>query len=74
MSRLKEKYNKEVLPVLIKELSLKNSMAAPRIKKIVVNAGIGLVARNKELMEAVIKDLAAITGQKPSIRPPASER
>ena len=69
MSRLKEKYNKEVLPVLIKELSLKNSMAAPRIKKIVVNAGIGVVARNKELMEAVIKDLATITGQKPSIRP-----
>lgn len=69
MSRLKEKYEKEILPVLLKEFRLKNRMAAPRMKKIVVNAGIGLVARNKELMEAVGKDIAAITGQKPSIRP-----
>ena len=69
MSRLKEKYEKEILPGLLKEFGLKNRMAVPRMKKIVINAGIGLVARNKELMEAVGKDIAAITGQKPSIRP-----
>lgn len=69
MNRLKEKYEKEILPVLLKEFGLKNRMAAPRIEKIVVNAGIGLVARSKELMEAVGKDIAVITGQKPSIRP-----
>ena len=69
MSRFKEKYEKEVMPILLEEFGLRNLMAIPRIKKIVVNAGIGLVARNKELMEAVGRDIAAITGQKPSIRP-----
>lgn len=68
MSRLKEEYEKVVLPALQKELGLKNHMATPRLEKIVVNAGVGLVAKNKELMEALSKDIAAITGQKPSIR------
>lgn len=68
MSRLKEKYETEALPALLKELGLKNRMAAPKLEKIVVNAGVGLVARNKELMEALSKDIATITGQKPSVR------
>jgi len=66
---LEEKYQKEVAPKLKKELGLTNLLATPRIEKIVVNVGIGDLSKEKGLREQAIKDLAAITGQKPSIRP-----
>lgn len=67
-SRLQEKYEKEVAPQLIKEFGIKNKMAVPKIVKVVVNIGVGSVIKNKELVESLKKDLALVTGQRPSVR------
>jgi large subunit ribosomal protein L5 len=66
--RLEEKYEKEVVPALAKEFSIKNKLAIPRLIKVVVNVGIGEIAKNKESMELAKKDLAQITGQFPAVR------
>lgn len=68
MMRLREKYIEEVVPTLSKEFGIENKMAVPKITKVVVNLGVGNVARNKETLEALISDLARITGQAPQIR------
>lgn len=68
MNRFQEKYIKEVVPKLKEELGIKNVMAVPKITKVVINMGIGTAAKNKEQKEALIRDLAAITGQVPNIR------
>ncbi|MBI5778706.1 MAG: 50S ribosomal protein L5 [Planctomycetes bacterium] len=65
MNRLFEKYKNEVVPMLINEVPHKNKMAVPRLEKIVVNMGVGKVIEEKDRLEAVAKDLAIITGQKP---------
>lgn len=67
-SRLFEKYVKEVAPKLKEEFSIENAMAIPKIEKVVVNMGVGEMIKNKELGPTLSKDLAAITGQKPSTR------
>lgn len=67
-SRLKDKYQKEVAPELIRELSIKNKMATPKVTKVVVNMGIGEIGRSKELKESLTKDLATITGQVPGVK------
>ena len=67
-SRLKTKYNKEVVPELAKEFDIKNKMAVPKVEKVVVNMGAGEMIKNKELGQSLSRDLAAITGQKPSTR------
>lgn len=67
-SRLREKYEEEIVPQLAKELGTKNSLAIPKITKIVVNMGIGAASKNKELLNQARGDLAAITGQMPSVR------
>jgi large subunit ribosomal protein L5 len=66
--RLKLKYEKEVLPQMKKEFGIKNSLAVPRIEKIVVNMGVGFAVKDKEAMAQVKSDLTAITGQLPSAR------
>ncbi len=66
---LKEKYEKEITAKLIKEFSIENKMAAPRVIKVVVNAGIGELSKNKQAREQIVKEMAIITGQQPSIRP-----
>ena len=68
MSRLKEKYSKEVAPALAKEFEIKNALAIPKVEKIVVNMGLGEMISKKELKDTASKDLAAITGQAPSVR------
>jgi large subunit ribosomal protein L5 len=68
MQRLKERYEKEIVPELIKEFKIKNKMAVPKVIKVVVNMGIGSSMKNKEVKEALIRDLAVITGQHPSTR------
>ncbi len=68
MSRLKEKYFKEVIPILKKELGYKNDLAVPKIQKVVVNAGLGKVIENKKLLDQAVSDMAAITGQKPVLK------
>jgi large subunit ribosomal protein L5 len=66
--RIKEKYEKEAAPALMKKFGYKNVMQVPRMKRIVVNVGMGDAIQNAKLMDAVSSDLAAITGQKPVIR------
>jgi large subunit ribosomal protein L5 len=66
--RIKEKYQKEVAPALMKRFGYTNVMQVPKMKKIVVNVGMGDAIQNAKLMDAVSSDLAAITGQKPVIR------
>lgn len=65
MNRLKENYIKKILPLLKKELKLENINEVPRLKKIVVNAGVGPFMENKEAVESFVNDLTLITGQKP---------
>ena len=67
MSRLKEKYNKEILPKLKEEFDIKNLSAIPEVAKVVINMGAGEISKEKELKEALSKDLAQITGQIPKI-------
>ncbi len=66
--RLLEKYRKEIVPALMQELKLKNSMAAPGISKIVVNMGVGEALQDIKILEKAMEELAAITGQKPIMR------
>jgi large subunit ribosomal protein L5 len=68
VARLKEKYEKEVVPKLIAEFGIKNPMAVPKIVKVVCNIGIGEAARQPKLMEQALEELAMITGQKPVVR------
>ena len=68
MSRLEEKYKKEIVPKLIREFSIRSKMATPKIKKVVLNMGIGDIAKNDQLRKALADDLAKITGQVPSLR------
>ena len=67
MSRLHERYQKEIAPALAKEFSYKNPMAIPRMRKIVVNIGVGEATQNVKLLDGATHDLVAITGQKPII-------
>ena len=67
MTRLKEKYQKEVVPALQKEFGYKNVMAVPRINKVVVNMGLGEATQNAKIAETGADEVARITGQKPVI-------
>jgi large subunit ribosomal protein L5 len=67
MPRLKEKYQKEVIPALIQEFSYKNPVQAPQVKKIVINAGIGEAVQNVKLLDGVVEELKQISGQQPII-------
>lgn len=67
MSRLLEKYRKQVVPALMKEFGYSNIMQVPHITKITVNMGVGEAVANPKAMEAAVGDLTAITGQKPLV-------
>jgi large subunit ribosomal protein L5 len=67
MNRLKEYYQKEVVPALMKSLGLDNVMQVPKIEKVVVNIGLGEALDNPKALETASADLMAITGQKPVI-------
>ena len=64
MARLKEKYTAEVAPALMKKFEYKSVMQIPKIDKVVVNVGCGEARDNAKVLEAVVRDLTAITGQK----------
>lgn len=64
MSRLKEVYQNEIVDAMIKKFGYKNIMEVPKLDKIVVNMGVGEAKENAKLLEAAIKDMEAITGQK----------
>ena len=64
MSRLKEQYQNEIVDAMIKKFGYKNIMEVPKLEKIVVNMGVGEAKENAKLLEAAIKDMETITGQK----------
>ena len=65
--RLKERYKKEIIQNLMSKLNYKNINAVPKIRKIVINMGLGQDGADKKKMEVCIKDMSAITGQHPII-------
>lgn len=67
MSRMKEKYSKEVAPALMEKFGYKSVMQIPKLEKVVINIGMGEAKDNPKAIEAASNDLAAITGQKPII-------
>jgi large subunit ribosomal protein L5 len=67
MNVLRERYTKEISPALMKSLGLQNVMEIPRIKKVVINIGLGEAMENPKALDAAIQDLGAITGQKPVV-------
>jgi len=67
MNKLKELYQNEVAPGLMKGLNLENVMQVPRIQKVVVNIGLGEAMDNPKALEAAVADMSAITGQKPVV-------
>ena len=66
-SRIKELYNQQVLPELMKKFEYKNPMQAPKLEKIVVNIGLGEAKDNAKLLESAVEELKIITGQAPVI-------
>jgi large subunit ribosomal protein L5 len=67
-ARLRDKYQKEVIPALQKEFGYKNVMAVPKIEKVVVNMGLGEATSNAKIIDTGADELARITGQKPVTR------
>jgi large subunit ribosomal protein L5 len=67
MNRLRDRYEKEIVPALRKEFGYTNVMAVPRLKKIVVNMGLGEATQNAKLADVGADELGRITGQKPVI-------
>ena len=67
MPRLKERYQREVAPQLMKELGYTNVCQVPRLQKIVVNMGLGEAVQNTKVLDAAVIELTAIAGQKPVV-------
>ena len=65
MNRLKEKYNKEIVPSLREKYNYKSVMEVPSLDKIVINMGVGDATTNTKLLDAAMADLEVISGQKP---------
>ena len=66
-SRLQERYSAEIVPALQKQFEYRNPMQVPKLSKIVVNIGLGEAIANAKALDAAVKDLAQITGQKPIV-------
>ena len=64
MARLKEQYKADIAPALFKKFGYKSTMQVPRIEKVVVNVGCGEARDNAKVLDAVVRDLSTITGQK----------
>jgi large subunit ribosomal protein L5 len=64
---LRERYQEEIVPALMKSLQLMNTMQVPRVSKVVVNVGIGEALENAKSLDAAVSDIVLITGQKPII-------
>ena len=65
--RLRARFQQEIAPALMKELSLGNAMAVPRLEKVVINMGMGDATQNAKLMDPAVAELAQISGQKPVV-------
>jgi large subunit ribosomal protein L5 len=67
MSRLRERYEKDVAPALKKEFGYRNVMAIPKLEKVVVNMGLGEATQNGKIVDTGVDEVARITGQKPVV-------
>jgi large subunit ribosomal protein L5 len=67
MSRLKERYTKEVVPALRKQFGYTNPMAVPKVQKVIINMGLGEATQNVKIVDAGADELGRITGQKPVV-------
>lgn len=67
MSRLKQRYQEEIRPQLQSEFGIENVMATPKLSKIVINVGAGEAKDNSNLMERIVADMTALSGQKPVV-------
>ena len=67
MARLLERYRQEIVPELKKQLDITNTMAVPRLDKIVINMGVGKATEEKDRIEAAVADLGLIAGQRPVV-------
>ncbi|MCC8074556.1 MAG: 50S ribosomal protein L5 [Clostridiales bacterium] len=67
MPELKDKYTQEVAPALMQKFGYKSVMQIPKLEKVVVNCGVGEAKENAKVLDAVVNDIATITGQKPVI-------
>ncbi len=67
MARLLERYRQEIVPELKKQLDIANTMAVPRLDKIVINMGVGKAIEEKDRIEAAVADLSLIAGQRPVV-------
>jgi large subunit ribosomal protein L5 len=66
-ARLKQHYQKSVIPALVKEFGYKNVMAVPKVQKVSVNIGLGEATQNAKLMDGAVNELGQIAGQKPVV-------
>ena len=67
MNRMKEKYEKEIIPALMKKFNYKSVMQVPKIEKIVINMGIGDAVQNPKALDSAVEELSLISGQRPII-------
>jgi large subunit ribosomal protein L5 len=67
MSRLKEKYSSEIVPVMIKEFGYRNVMEVPKLEKVVLNMGLGEAIHNIKILDSAVEELTLISAQKPVI-------
>ncbi len=65
--RLRERFRKEIMPILMTEFGYSNTMQAPRVSKVIVNIGVGEAIANAKTLDGAVKDMTAITGQKPIV-------
>ena len=65
MTRLQDKYEKEIIPGMMEKFGYKNVMQVPRLEKIVINMGVGEAKENQKVLESAVSDLTLISGQKP---------
>lgn len=67
MNRLREKYNNEIVPAMMKEFNYSSVMEVPKIEKVVVNMGVGDAIQNSKLLDEAVEEMAQITGQAPIV-------
>ncbi|MDQ0177346.1 50S ribosomal protein L5 [Bacillus chungangensis] len=67
MNRLKERFNKEITPALVKKFNYKSVMEVPKVEKIVINMGVGDAVQNAKVLDNAVEELTLITGQKPVV-------
>jgi large subunit ribosomal protein L5 len=68
MTTLRDRYKQEIVPVLMREFGYSNIMQAPALSKVVLNIGMGEATSNPKALDAAVKDLTAIVGQKPVVK------